>query len=67
MSSVSSREPLSVASAKQQLRALAEALPLAPAVAHALAAGRRRALESEDYAEGLAAFAERRAPRFRGV
>ena len=45
----------------------AEALPLAPAVAHALAAGRRRALESEDYAEGLAAFAERRAPRFRGV
>ena len=63
---IAANAPLSVASAKQQLRALAEALPLAPAAAHALAAGRRRALESEDYAEGLAAFAERRAPRFRG-
>lgn len=64
---IAANAPLSVASAKQQLRALAEALPLAPAVAHALAAGRREALESEDYAEGLAAFAERRAPRFRGA
>lgn len=63
---VAANAPLSVASAKQQLRALAEALPLAPAVAHALADARRRALDSADYAEGLAAFGERRAPLFRG-
>ena len=64
---VAANAPLSVASAKQQLRALATAMPLPPAVAQALHEGRRRALDSEDYAEGLAAFRERRAAEFRGV
>lgn len=61
---VAANAPLSVASAKQQLRALASSLPLPPALAQALDEGRRRALASEDYAEGLAAFRERRAPGF---
>ncbi len=63
---IAANAPLSVASAKQQLRALADAMPLSPALTQVLHEGRRRALDSEDYAEGLAAFRERRTPEFRG-
>ncbi len=63
---IAANAPLSVGSAKQQLRALAEALALsASSMAH-LHEGRRTALDSEDYAEGLAAFAAKRSPRFTG-
>ncbi len=58
--------PLSVQSAKQQLRALAEATALPEDVAARLAAGRRLALDSEDYRDGIAAFHARRPPVFRG-
>ena len=64
---ITANAPLSVASAKQQLRALAAAMPLPPQVAQVLHEGRRRALDSEDYAEGLAAFRERRTPEFQGI
>lgn len=63
---IAANAPLSVASAKQQLRALAQAMPLAPAVAQRLQEGRRRALRSEDFRAGLAAFHARRAPVFHG-
>ncbi len=63
---IAANAPLSVASAKQQLRALAQAMPLPPAVAQRLQEGRRRALRSEDFRDGLAAFHERRTPVFRG-
>ena len=63
---VAANAPLSVASAKQQLRALAQAMPLPQAVAQRLQEGRRRALRSEDFRDGLAAFHERRTPVFRG-
>ena len=64
---IAANAPLSVASAKQQIRALSAALPLPSATAQRLAEGRSRALNSSDYAEGLAAFRARRAPVFTGA
>ena len=58
--------PLSVSSAKQHLRALAMALSFPAPVAQALAESRNRALQSDDYAEGLASFASKRRPVFKG-
>jgi len=63
---IAANAPLSVTSAKQQLRALAQAMPLVPALAQRLHEGRRQALRSEDYRDGLAAFHARRSPVFRG-
>lgn len=63
---IAANAPLSVASAKHQLRALAQAVPLPPALAQRLQESRQRALRSEDYREGLAAFRNRRPPVFKG-
>ncbi len=63
---IAANAPLSVTSAKQQVRALAAALPLPSTAAARLAEGRRRALHSTDYAEGLTAFRARRPPVFEG-
>lgn len=58
--------PLSISSAKQHLRALTTALSFPAATAQALAESRNRALQSDDYAEGLASFASKRRPIFKG-
>lgn len=63
---IAANAPLSVASAKQQLRALNAAMPLPSATLQRLLDERRVALASDDFKEGLAAFAERRAPKFTG-
>lgn len=63
---IAQNAPLTISSAKRHLRTLAGTLPVSAPLAQALSESRARALSSEDYAEGLAAFAEKRAPHFKG-
>ena len=63
---IAGNAPLSVTSAKQQVRALAAAIAVSPATAQRCAEGRQKALQSYDFGEGLAAFHARRPPDFQG-
>ncbi|MGI4942743.1 MAG: enoyl-CoA hydratase-related protein [Janthinobacterium lividum] len=63
---IAGNAPLSVTSAKQQVRALATAIALSSATAQRFAEGRQKALQSHDFGEGLAAFHARRPPDFQG-
>jgi methylmalonyl-CoA decarboxylase len=61
---IASRSPLAISAYKAQAQSLAQAAPLPPSEAERLEAIRRDAYCGADYAEGLRAFAERRAPQF---
>ena len=63
---IAGNAPLSVTSAKQQVRALAAAIAVSSATAQRFAEGRQKALHSHDFGEGLAAFHARRPPDFQG-
>jgi methylmalonyl-CoA decarboxylase len=63
---IAANAPLSVTSAKQQVRALAAAVALSSVTAQRFAEGRQKALRSHDFGEGLAAFRARRPPDFQG-
>jgi methylmalonyl-CoA decarboxylase len=63
---IASLAPLSIAAIKSEMNALTDARPLESGTFERLTSLRRAAWTSEDFAEGLAAFRERRDPRFEG-
>ena len=63
---IASLAPLSVQSAKRQLRAINAAMAVPDAALARLQEGRQAALDSDDFKAGLAAFHARMTPIFRG-
>ncbi len=63
---MAAKAPLAIATVKEQLRVLTDYQPVAAQVFERIQGLRRQAYDSDDYLEGLAAFAEKRPPRFRG-
>lgn len=63
---IAENSPLSISIMKEQLRLLANAMPLNPETFERIQALRRRVYDSHDYQEGQRAFAEKRKPVFKG-
>ena len=64
---MASKSPLAIAVVKEQLRVLTDYQPIAAQVYERIQGLRREAYDSNDYLEGLRAFAEKRPPIFRGT
>lgn len=64
---IAGKAPLAIQAVKEQLRILEDLKPMPVQAMEQIAELRRRACESDDFREGLEAFAERRPPTFAGI